>query len=1152
VNNINIKITKLLLFVTMFTILLNFNSGNFLANTGTLPAKGYMDAPGVNSVGKGELAVSGWFLDGSGVSKIEVLVDGKVIGQAQYGLERLDVQKAHPAYQNPNSGFRYTLDTRKLTNGSHTLTVRETGKNGAVTILPGRTVNVQNLPAKGSLDAPANGSTLKGEIPVKGWFLNGSGVAKIEVLIDGKIIGQAEYGISRLDVHRSYPEYENANSGYLYNLNTRNLVNGSHSLAVRATALNGTTATIKSIKVNVQNPVLTPRGSLDQPANNAIIKGNTPVSGWFLDGKGVARIEVLVDGKIIGNAEYGKSRLDVQKAYPDYENENSGFLYTLNTKNFKNGAHSLTVRGVNKSGTVTNIKTVTVNVQNPNLSPRGSLDRPANNATVKGDIPVSGWFLDGNGAARIEVLADGKIIGNAEYGLERLDVLKAYPDYENANSGFSYNLNTKNFTNGTHTLTVRGVNSVGTITNIKTITVDVQNPQLITRGAIDEPADNTVIKGDAVIRGWALDGSGIAKVEVLLDGKSIGQAEYGLERLDVLTAYPEYENANSGYLFNLNTESLYNGFHSLTIRAMNTNGVAKDLKTIDVYVQNAIPAKASIDSPANNAVISGDTVVDGWALDGLGVSKVEILADGNVVGQAQYGLERLDVLNAYPEYGTANSGYLYTLNTKLLNNGTHSISVRLTNSDGAATEVKTVNVNVQNEALPTKGSIDSPLNGSTIKGDALVKGWILDGTGVSRVDVLVDGALKGQAQYGLSRTDVYNAYPEYKDATSGYQFSLDTRTLAAGMHKLTVRVTRTNGTTYSLTNDVTVNNGNPYTLINLKKPANITASDIVDFFNRRSPNSPLKNFAQDFIDAQNKYGVNAQYLVAHAIWETGWGGSDLRNYKHNLYGYGAYDVCPFTCGYYFPSGSASIDKVAYQVRRDYLEPTGAYYYADYGPTLVGMNVRYATDQNWKNGIANLMESIKPFDENYYSSRSEAANSGAIPPVYGRDIPDGLAYPAHTVLSFPSGITAKVNISSLNFRSLPYVSSATLIGTLSQNTVVKVLGYNTDVRYTPGSTGSYAYRWYRVEANGQKGWLSGEYIDIANLLQVNSGGGTLNIRNNPSTENTTVLASVADKTFLKLVLTNGTPVTQNGWYNVYLPNSTTTGWVSGEFVTYIQH
>jgi beta-N-acetylglucosaminidase len=1042
VRNINIKVTKLLLFAFLVTILIGFNNGNAVANTGSLPAKGYIDTPASNAKVKGDMEVKGWFLDGSGVAKIEVLVDGKVIGQAQYGLERLDVKNAFPEYQNANSGYRYTLDTRKLSNGSHSVTVRETGKNGATKVLPSRSINVQNLPTRGYMDAPVNGSTIKGDTVVHGWLLDENGVTKVEVLVDGKIVGQAEYGRTRLDVQRAYPEYQNANSGFKYTLNTRTLSNGTHSVTVRGTTAYGTVKSLNTATVNVQNTTLAPRGYLDAPADQSVLKGDAQVSGWFLDADGVSKVEVLVDGKVVGQAQYGRPRLDVHKAYPGYENANSGFLYFLNTKNISNGTHTLTVRGISTKGSVTDIKTISVNVQNPNLIIRGTIDGPKDASVIKGNATVDGWILDGDQVAKVEVLADGNVVGQAQYGIARPDVHTAYPEYNNPNAGFEYTLNTNNLSNGNHSVSVRETNKSGNTKVIRTITVNVQNPTLPTKGSIDGLTNGTVLKGEEVISGWALDGSGISRVDVLIDGKVKGQAQYGGARPDVLNAYPEYQNFYSGYSYTLNTQNLNNGSHSLTVRATTNSGSVKDLHTVTVNVQNP-------------------------------------------------------------------------------------------------------NLN-----LETKGSIDSPTNGSTIKDDTIVRGWVLDGTGVSKVEVLVDGLLKGQAEYGISRPDVLTAYPEYQNANSGYQFILNTRTIVTGEHTLTVKVTRTNGTTYTMNNKVTVNNGSPYMLINLKKPANITAADIVDFFNRRSPYSPLKNFAQDFIDAQNKYGVNAQYLVAHAIWETGWGGSDLRNYKHNLYGYGAYDVCPFTCGYYFPSGAASIDKVAYQVRRDYLDPTGAYYYAEYGPTLVGMNVRYATDQNWKNGIANLMESIKPYNESYYSSRTEAANSGAVPPVYGRDIPDGQAYPTNTVLSFPSGVTAKVN-TNVNFRSLPYVSASTLISTVSQNTVVTVLGYNTDVRYTPGGTGSYAYRWYRVSVNGQKGWLNGEYIDIANLLQVNVSG-TLNIRNVPSTDNSTVLASVANGTFLKPVLNNGAPVIQNGWHNVYLPNSTTTGWVSRDFVIQILH
>jgi len=323
--------------------------------------------------------------------------------------------------------------------------------------------------------------------------------------------------------------------------------------------------------------------------------------------------------------------------------------------------------------------------------------------------------------------------------------------------------------------------------------------------------------------------------------------------------------------------------------------------------------------------------------------------------------------------------------------------------------------------------------------------------------------------------------------------------------------------------------------IDLRKPANITAQDIINFFNRRAPDSTLKNFAQDFINVQNESGVNAQYLVAHAIWETGWGRSNLTIYKRNFFGYGAYDTCPFTCAYYFPTGYDSIKYVAYRVKTDYLTPGGKYYSSGNGPTLVGMNEKYATDPNWKNGIANLMQQIKSFDAKYYDKVAPNLKKPATPPTYGREIPSGQPYPSHIFIDFPTGVKAVTN-AEVNFRSLPYVSTSTLIGTLGKNTAVEVKGYNTDVRG----------EWYRVVVNGRKGWLSGQYIDIQNLLKVNVGD-KLNIRSGPSTSHS-VITSVKNGTYLTIQLdASGKPIISNGWYKVYVPNSNQAGWVLDDYV-----
>ncbi|MFB3170069.1 Ig-like domain-containing protein [Neobacillus sp. 179-C4.2 HS] len=884
-------------------------------------------------------------------------------------------------------------------------------------------------------------------------------------------------------------------------------------------------------------------GFIDTPAAGSTVNGMLKVRGWILDPSGVSKVDVFVDGKVIGQAKYGLSRPDVFNVFPDYQNTNAGYEFDFDTSSLTNGSHSISVKSTSKTGATLLLQAKTINVQN--LAPTGHIDSPTSNSSISGITNVRGWFLDVSGITKVEVLVDGKIMGQATYGISRPDVLRVLPGYQNANAGYEFAIDTRKLTNGTHVITVRGTGNNGTTTVLPTKTVNVKN--LPTVGFMDTPKDGSTIKGITNVRGWYLDISGVSKMEILVDGKIVGQAKYGGSRPDVQRVLPDYQNANAGYEFALDTNKLSNGWHSITVRETGKNGASHELQSIRVNVKNAVNLElvGFLDAPANGSVVKGISTVRGWFLDDDGIARVDVLVDGQIVGQAKYGLSRTDVQRFYPEYNNANGGYEFALDTKKYSNGAHKISVRATGKNGSTKQFDS-NVSIQNlDHLPTVGFLDSPKSGSTVDGVETIRGWYLDGSGVEKIEVFVDGKLIGNAQYGLSRPDVANVLPEYLNSNSGFQYSLDTKQITDGPHTLTIKETGKNGTNNTLSASITIKNGSPYLSVNLMKPANITASDIVNFFNSRNQSgSPLKNYAQSFIDAQNRYGVNAQYLVAHAIWETGWGGSDLIGYKNNLYGYGAYDPCPFTCGYYFQSVQDSIFRVAYQVRVDYLNETGTYYN---GPNLIGMNVNYATDQNWKNGIANLMQGMKPYDNSYYSSTNVLGMSNIAPPPLVRDIPAGLPYPEDTIINFPSGINAKiVNTSSLTFRSLPYILRSTVIGTIPQGTAITVLGYNTDVYYEPTSTGDYAYRWYRVSVNGQTGWLYGGYLEIQNLAQVTLAGGSLNIRSSASTDSS-IITSVSNGAYLNLVTNNGTPVVQNGWYQVFAPNTTTTGWVSGDFI-----
>jgi beta-N-acetylglucosaminidase len=147
-----------------------------------------------------------------------------------------------------------------------------------------------------------------------------------------------------------------------------------------------------------------------------------------------------------------------------------------------------------------------------------------------------------------------------------------------------------------------------------------------------------------------------------------------------------------------------------------------------------------------------------------------------------------------------------------------------------------------------------------------------------------------------------------------------------------------------------------YTRVDLRKPSKVSAQRINDFIKEKHPNSLLLNYGSVFLEAQKKYGVNALYLVAHAMVESSWGVSLLAKTKNNIYGQNALDN-NLDAAYSFSSLRECIMYQAKVVRNNWLEPTGNHYN---GPTLIGMNKAYATDKQWASTIGEVMEEFYPY------------------------------------------------------------------------------------------------------------------------------------------------------------------------------------------------
>lgn len=89
-------------------------------------AVGFIDQPTSFDYVKGNTMFQGWAIDeNGGVVAVEIIVDGNFVGVAQYGFPRPDVTVQNPHLFNAgNSGWRFVMDTTKLSNARHRLTVR--------------------------------------------------------------------------------------------------------------------------------------------------------------------------------------------------------------------------------------------------------------------------------------------------------------------------------------------------------------------------------------------------------------------------------------------------------------------------------------------------------------------------------------------------------------------------------------------------------------------------------------------------------------------------------------------------------------------------------------------------------------------------------------------------------------------------------------------------------------------------------------------------------------------------------------------------------------------------------------------------------------------------------------------------------------------
>ena len=148
----------------------------------------------------------------------------------------------------------------------------------------------------------------------------------------------------------------------------------------------------------------------------------------------------------------------------------------------------------------------------------------------------------------------------------------------------------------------------------------------------------------------------------------------------------------------------------------------------------------------------------------------------------------------------------------------------------------------------------------------------------------------------------------------------------------------------------------PFQFSNLKSRTNYTAADINRLYSiMGASDSKLAGKGATFKAAEQRYGVNALYLVAHSALESAWGRSKIAKDKNNFFGISAYDDTPYTSATKFDDVDSGIMGAARWINSRYLHNSGYPANGAYlGNKAGGMNVNYATAPYWGESIASIM------------------------------------------------------------------------------------------------------------------------------------------------------------------------------------------------------
>ncbi len=449
-----------------------------------------------------------------------------------------------------NGPYTFSWNTTAVPDGHYILSARARDLDGNTTTTPNLNVTVYNLPdiepPSVTLTGPPAG-IVAGVVDVTANAFDNISVAGVQFLLNGVNLGSEDY-----------------TAPYSVSWNTASIADGNYMLAARARDTAGNVTTTPDIIVTVKNDSQPPTVTIISPAAGTV-SGTINVSANANDNIGVAGVQFLLNGSNLG-----------------LEDVTAPYTISWNTRTIANGSYTLTARARDASGNTQISPAVVVDILNlppDNEYPVVSIISPAA-GDVTGIIDVTANATDNVGIAGVQFFLNG-----SDFGIE--DVTAPY----------TFSWNTYSVANGSYAITAIARDAAGNATTSNAVIVNVSNPVDTQLPSVIITSPNAgSVTGTINIRATASDNIGVAGVQFLLDGNTLGA-----------------EDITVPYSVVWNTQTATAGNHVLAARARDLAGNMSIITYVNVTVIiNYPPAISGISVnsiTANSATITWTTNV---------------------------------------------------------------------------------------------------------------------------------------------------------------------------------------------------------------------------------------------------------------------------------------------------------------------------------------------------------------------------------------------------------------------------------------------------------------------------------------------------------------------------------------------------------------